>query len=247
LLFEILGRMTQASGDRVLAILDLFSEDRLVWTPQAMMAATGYTRPTLYRYLKTLRAAGFLAPVPGGGFAIGPRVVELDFLMRKSDRLIAGAEAELHDLAARFPGTAFLAEWYGERLLCVASSSRDIAARTSYPRGRPMPLARGAASRAIIAHLPKRQQQRFLDHEADLRQVRRDGVAVAHGEVTRGIVGTAAPVLDEGGRPLASLCVSMEAEDYARIVPADLAEAIIAAAAQIMARLSDGLNLDRTG
>ena len=65
--------------------------------------------------------------------------------------------------------------------------------------------------------------------------------------MTRGIVGAAAPVLDEGGRPLASLCVSMEAEDYARIVPADLAEAIIAAAARIMARLSDGLNLDRTG
>lgn len=233
--------MTQASGDRALAILDLFSEEALVWTPQAMMAATGYTRPTLYRYLKMLRAAGFLAPVPGGGFAIGPRVVELDFLMRKSDRLVAGAQAELQDLAARFPGTAFLAKWYGEKLLCVASASRDASARTSYPRGRPMPLARGAASRAIIAHLPKRQQREVLKGEADLRQVRRDGVAIAHGEVTPGIVGTAAPVLDGEGRPLASLCLSMEAEAYARLDPADLSTAIRHAAARIMAGL-DGAN-----
>ncbi|MDU1691650.1 MAG: helix-turn-helix domain-containing protein, partial [Bradyrhizobium sp.] len=42
------------SQDRLLAVLDLFSEQRPHWTPDELMRELGYTRPTLYRYLKSL-------------------------------------------------------------------------------------------------------------------------------------------------------------------------------------------------
>ena len=123
--------MSIASGDRLLAILALYSETRLQWSPQEMIDALGYSRPTLYRYLKLLKENGFLAPVPGGSYALGPHLVELDFLVRKSDPLVAFSQTHLDDLAGRFPGTAFLAQWYGDKLLCVASASRDPKVRTS--------------------------------------------------------------------------------------------------------------------
>lgn len=224
--------MTRASSERVLAILDLFSEDRLEWSSQDMMDVLGYSRPTLYRYLKVLKETGFIAPMQGGGFGLGPRFVEMDFLARKSDPLVAHGTPRLEALADAFPGTAFLVRWYGERMLCVASVSRDAMARTSYPRGRPMPLLYGAAAKAILAHLPRRRQQQLAERAGDpalldsFRAIRRDGIAIAHGEVTRGIVGTAAPVFDASANPIASLCVSMDEAAYDRIETTRLADAI---------------------
>jgi DNA-binding IclR family transcriptional regulator len=40
---------------KVLAVLDLFSDSRLLWTPDELRLELGYTRPTLYRYLKCLK------------------------------------------------------------------------------------------------------------------------------------------------------------------------------------------------
>ena len=43
--------VSSGSGERLFAILDLFTEDRLEWTPQEIMAELGYTRPS--RFLPT--------------------------------------------------------------------------------------------------------------------------------------------------------------------------------------------------
>ena len=58
------------SQDRVLAVLELFSETRPLWTPDELMRELGYTRPTLYRYLKSLRESGLLMSVRGGRFDV---------------------------------------------------------------------------------------------------------------------------------------------------------------------------------
>lgn len=214
--------------ERTLAILDLFTEERLEWTPEELMEELGYARPTLYRYLKTLKDAGFLISIPNAGVTLGPRVVELDFLMRKSDALVIGGERHLAALTADYPATALLVRWYGNKLLCVASQCSTQNPLSSYPRGRPMPLARGAISRAIMAFLPKRKLVPSIKANlADLaaiglgdsvaevlesfKTVRRQGFAVAHGEVTPGVVGIAAPVFDGGESPIACLCLTIAA------------------------------------
>ena len=91
-----------ASGERLLAILDLFSEERPLWSPDEMMATLGYSRPTLYRYLKTLKDSGYLTSLPQSGYMLGPRVTELDFLMRRADPLIAANQARERDEAIAF-------------------------------------------------------------------------------------------------------------------------------------------------
>ena len=224
------------SGERILAILDLFSEARPEWRPEAMMEALGYSRPTLYRYLKTLRAAGLVVSLPGAGLVLGPRVTELDFLMHRSDPLILHGQPELERLAAGHPCSALLVRWYARKLLCVASVVSAPEPRSSYPRGRPMPLARGAISRAILAFLPRRTLEPLIrenlaafaaqgagesvdDLLDTMRQVRRDGHAVAYGEVTPGVVGIAVPIFEASRAPVAALCVT---SDAALITPARL-------------------------
>ncbi|MGJ4941774.1 IclR family transcriptional regulator [Bradyrhizobium sp. HKCCYLS1011] len=213
------------SQDRVLAVLDLFSESRPLWTPEELMRELGYTRPTLYRYLKSLKDIGLLMSTRGGRFTLGPRVVEMDYLSRRADPLVATAAPHLARLTATHPCTALIVRWYGDKMLCVASQSSAPNPISSYPRGRPMPMGRGAIARSIMAFLPKPQLMPLISRYAhDLRQVgvgatpedilaafkriRRAGVAVAFGEVTPGAVGIAAPILD-AGYPVASLCVTV--------------------------------------
>jgi DNA-binding IclR family transcriptional regulator len=246
--------VARTSLERTLAILALFDEERLEWTPEAMMAALGYARPTLYRYLKTLREAGLIVSLPGAGFTLGPRVVEMDFLLRKSDPLVRAAAPELAALAAAAPCTALLVRWYGSRLLCVASECSAPDPVSSYPRGRPMPLTRGAIARSIIAFLPRARRRAIVeenraafrnlglgaDTEAILerfRAVRREGVAIAHGEVTPGVVGIAAPVFDAARAPIASLCMTIAARRAPPARVACLAAEVRRAAAAVSARL----------
>lgn len=215
----------------MLGILALFDEARPQWGPDELAEKLGYSRPTLYRYLKTLKEAGLLATVNQAAYTLGPKVVEMDFLLRQSDPLVLEGQPLLAELADRHPGTAFLSRWYRDRLLCVTSVRTSEEAVSSYPRGRPMPLGRGSASHAILAFLPRRQLDKLIDsriedfkaigygatHDAVLarfREIRRQGAAVARGEVTPGVVGVAAPVFDSGTAPIASLCLTM-AERYA--------------------------------
>ncbi len=242
---------------RVLAVLEVFSESRLEWTPEDLMKELGYSRPTLYRYLKILKQAGFLMSTRNAGVTLGPKVVELDYLTRRSDALVLQGLPHLKQLTERHACTAMLLRWYGNKILCVASESSARNPVSSYPRGRPMPLGRGAIARSIMAFLPKRQLlpliERNLDdlksvglgHSAEevqnnLKKVRKAGFAVAYGEVTPGAVGIAAPVFDDRRQPIASVCVTMSG-GLARGAEIDrIGSEVLSVASQISARQAEG-------
>lgn len=245
----------ETSLDRVLSVLNVFSEERLEWSFDDLAAELGYSRPTLYRYIRTLKDAGFLTSLPDSGFTLGPKVVELDFLMRKSDPLILRGTPVLEALADRWPCTALLVRWYGTRLLCVASECSTSGSLSSYPRGRPMPLARGAISRAIMAYLPRRRQLPLVADTLEtltsvglggtvqevleaFRKVRRAGYAVARGEVTPGVTGIAAPIFQGGTEPVGAICTTLaDAEiDAGRI--AEIGTALSEAAGRLSQELA---------
>ncbi|WP_117194834.1 IclR family transcriptional regulator [Rhizobium terrae] len=219
------------SLERLQAVLEVFTEERLEWTPEELMEELGYSRPTLYRYLKILKEGGFLTSMPNTGFTLGPRVVEMDYLLRKSDNLILSGAPYLQKLTGKYECTALLVRWYGEKILCVESLSSSREAISSYPRGRPMPLSRGAIGRSIVAFLPRRNllpllkrtlgewQAAGVGHTVEqvlevLKSVRKTGYAVAYGEVTPGVIGFAAPIFDAGQSPIASFSLTI-GEDLA--------------------------------
>lgn len=246
-----------SSLKRVLAVLDMFSETRLVWTFEALMTELGYSRPTLYRYLKTLKDAGLLTSTHGAGYMLGPRIVELDYLVRKSDALVLTGVSHLRDLVARRPSTALLARWYGNKLLCVISESSTDRVTSSYPRGRPMPLGRGAIARSIMAHLPRTHVTRLIRlnydelrsvglgaSEGEMRRnilrVRKTGYAVAHGEVTPGAIGVASAILDASGHPIASCGVVVAGNLVTGAMIDGIGEKVRDAAAKISNALKSG-------
>lgn len=212
------------SLERLIGLLDVFSEERLEWSFDDLMATLGYSRPTLYRYIKILKSYGFLASSGSAHYTLGPRIVELDYLVRRSDAVVLHGAPFLRALTERHRCTALVVRWYGNKILCVASESSNDRLVSSYPRGRPMPLGRGAIARSILAFLPRAQMLRLIalniedlkavgagetseDIARNLMRIHRTGYAVAYGEVTPGAVGIAAPIFDAERHPMASLCV----------------------------------------
>ncbi|MYZ49969.1 IclR family transcriptional regulator [Propylenella binzhouense] len=207
---------------RMLAILDLFDERSLTWTVDEIHARLGYTRSTLYRYLKVLTDAGFLTSLPGLGYTLGPRIVELDYKMRASDPLIQAAAPVMAELVADIPGVALLCRIYRQKVLCVHQESSNAGIRSTYERGRARPLLRGAASLAILASLPNHQIGRLykaMPEEfaaaglgSDLAAVRsalkvhrQAGHVVSFGQVSGGVMGVAAPLFDARPEVIGSL------------------------------------------
>lgn len=246
------------SLERILALLDVFREDHLEWTPDELMDALGYSRPTLYRYLKILKETGFVTSMPSGGFALGPRVVELDYLMRKSDTLVRYARPHMEAFAAAWPCAALLVRWYGNKLLVVASETATPELENDYPRGRPLPLSRGAISRAIMSALNRRKLVPIVEaNQADmtkvglgasvdevlseLRRIRRRGYAVAVDEITSGVTGIASPIFDGGNSPIGTFCVTI-ANDAA--VP-EMVERIGKRVCEVSAEIGTRLAADR--
>jgi len=204
---------------RFLAVLRLFDERASAWSVPAMSDALAVPASTAYRTVRDLVAAGFLEAASDGAYRLGPAFIEYDRLLRLTDPLVAAGRGALHDVVAqaRTPCVALLSRLYNDQVMCVADeSASDVPFRSSYERGRPMPLAQGATSKVILAHLPARQLNKLIgardaERNAALRReladIRKRGYCATASEIDAGLAGIAAPVIVREAGIVASLSI----------------------------------------
>lgn len=246
-----------ARGDtsiaRVLGILDLFTPETPVWTVDMLMEQLSQGRATIYRYIRALGDAGFLVPVAGAGYVLGPRFIEFDRSIRLADpllKIVPPVMAELRDVVN---GGQLLCGFYGMRVLTVLMDRTDPNITMSMERGRPFPLFTGSPSRVILAHLPTYQLRNLaLNHQqaiADaglgqtwtefrdgLRAIRRTGYLVAS-DIDTALVGISAPIFHAPGAVAASLCLVRRKENVSPDDAAALGELAVSACQRISAEL----------
>jgi len=219
---------------RMLSVIDAFTEKAPVWTVDGLAAACGYARATAYRYVGELCDAGLLTRIAHGAYALGPRIMELDRQMQRSDPLLAAAETVWPQLLRPDRGqVVLLCGLFRDEVLCIGQAARHRRIAVSYTRGRPMPLFRGATAKAILAWLPQRRLSRlFAENRAEIRKaglgrspaeflstlkaIRSQGHSITFGEVDRGVVGVAVPVFEEDGAVIGSLSLVFAAERFPR-------------------------------
>jgi DNA-binding IclR family transcriptional regulator len=215
--------MTEISS-RTLRVLQLFSSAQALWSIDQIADALGVSSSSAYRYVQDLSAAGLLYRVDGGGYALGPAIIELDFLIRHHDPLIAMAAPAMRRLLDQTTqrGAVILCRRFRDCVMCIHQEQGHLPhRRAGYERGVAMPLFLGATSRVILAHEPGRVQRRiYLENEGTIRarggvsswkefaalasRIRRQGFAESESEVTPGVRGIAAPVF-QGARLVAAL------------------------------------------
>lgn len=247
---------------RYVSVLRLFSEQRTEWSVQEMATALDVPASTVYRTVREMVATEFLEPATEARYRLGACFVEFDRLVRVTDPLYQVGTALLRDVVAqaRVPCVAFLARLYDDRVMCIADyQSTDDGVYTSYERGRPRPLTRGATSKVILAQLPPRRLSKLLDQASsetsapknvnklrdELAAIRKRGYSVTRGEVDKKVVGIAAPVAAPQRALVGSLSLVVPAAVVDEAMERRLVLLVVASAKLLAAELTVESNAKR--
>jgi DNA-binding IclR family transcriptional regulator len=236
-----------AGLDRFVEILRLFDADKPDWTIQEIADAVSVPASTVYRTVRELVGQGFLDPSIEAHYRLGAAIIEFDRRKRISDPLIREGEPVLRDVvdASPIPCVAVLARLYRDQVICVADSrTQGAELLSSYERGRPMPLMRGATSKVILAQLPRARLGKLLagaetpDLSTELNAIRRRGFAITRGEVDEGLVGIAVALACPEAAINASISLIVRAADSSEAIERRLLMMLTPAAGMLASKLA---------
>src|SRR6185437_10873442 len=193
----------------------------------------GMPTSTAYRLLAELEQHGLVQRGPDSTVALGTRLVALGRTAEAGlrERIVEPAVAVMVELSDEVGETVILtAPCALEAIVLHVVEAERHSVRLSYTVYRRGPLHRGASGKILAAFLEPAEQDRLVDAvgdpglEAELEQIRRDGVAVTVAELDEGAAAVAAPILDRRGRLVAGLSVAGPTERITARVPALRAE-----------------------
>lgn len=204
---------------KALSIFDLISTSSTKIHVADVARELDLGKSTAYRYLSELSEYGFLSRVGSGEYSIGPRVIELEKILRLTDPVFLAGQQVLESMAPYCVNRVLcLCTLYRDRVLCTYQVGGDTIRFRSQrmkvhrDRGTALPLFQGAGSQAILAYLPaRRAQSLFLsnvdivkeagmgDSWKDFRQylghIRKNGFAQTYGRANPRTMSLAVPVL----------------------------------------------------
>jgi DNA-binding IclR family transcriptional regulator len=232
----------------------LFNEEKLVWSGSEIADRIGVARSTGYRYIQSLVNAGFVEEA-AGGFRLGPRIFELARLARAGTSLSDIAVPAMRSLVSAVGETVLLTRRSGRFVVCLELVEAPRPVRLSYERGHVLPINAGAAAEVLLAWAPPDEVARVLNAvplerftaktltdpgqlQARLAQIRKEGVAISHGELDEQILGVAAPVHNARGDVIAAVSVAALASRVPRTALKSVTLAVKAAAAAVSEQLS---------
>ncbi|WP_458095174.1 IclR family transcriptional regulator [Roseomonas sp. WA12] len=199
--------------DRALVLLRAFREEDGPLGLTELSRRAGLNMTTALRLLGTLEGHGFVKRLPAGGYLLGPTLLLLGDVFRRSLRLEHHVMPALERLRAESRESAAFFVREGDQRRCVFRLDSPQLVRDVAHVGEAQPLGRGAHGRSLIA----------LESGESLPVVTR-------GERLPGIAAIACPVLDAGGNVAGSIGISVPlyrftAETEALCVPLVLREA----------------------
>ncbi|PZW40795.1 IclR family transcriptional regulator [Humitalea rosea] len=185
---------TVRAVDRALVILKAFHEEDGALTLAEVARRAGLHLTTALRLLGTLEGHGFITRLPAGGYLLGPTLLLLGDVFRRSLRLEDHVMPALDRLRAesRESATFFVRE--GDQRRCLFRLDSPQLVRDHARVGEVQPLGRGAHGRALIV---------FEDTPPPRLPI------ISRGERLREIAAIAAPVLDATGAVVGSVGISV--------------------------------------
>ncbi|MGD9942935.1 MAG: IclR family transcriptional regulator [Burkholderiaceae bacterium] len=249
-----------SSLSKMLGILDLFTEAAPAWSADAICERLDFASSSGYRYLRELCEAGLLMRMTGGAYALGPRIIELEYVIQHTDPVARLGRPLLRELSAVTGCDTLLSNCHGIHIVNILHERGIENLNVSYTRGRQLPLFRGAVVKAILPFLRRpllmklyeREQQAIAesgfgrdwrDFLRQLQTIRRRGYSESVGELDPGLAGLAVPVFANGGI-LGSLSVA-GTQPRMRQLDRDSLVGRMQAASQQLTQAIEGLGLGK--
>ena len=190
-----------------------------------LLSEGGFPKATLYRLLQTLVSQGMLEHDPEtGAYGLGLRLVRLAHGAWASASLAPLARKHIESLAAKTGKVVHLAQIESGQVLYVDKIGRPGGADMFSATGRVGPAYCTGVGKAMLAHLSDRDRQAALDRqsfhrftpftldrealEAEMPEIRAEGVAWDREEHEAGIVCLAARQDRRGGRVLGAASIT---------------------------------------
>jgi DNA-binding IclR family transcriptional regulator len=223
---EDVDRSAVKSLRKALTVLNAIAIADRPLTVADVAIKAGIARPTAYRFVQTLVAAGYLVQDPvDGRFSIGFAVLPLASSLLDRNRMRIEALPHLQTLAQETGERANLGILYRDSVMYVAGVEKP-ALPTIYSRfGKSAPAHCSSLGKAILAYLPEPDVRALLDRMPlvahtpttitsraallkELADTRARGYAIDRAEHAPGSNCVAAPIFDAYNRPIGAIGVS---------------------------------------
>jgi DNA-binding IclR family transcriptional regulator len=239
---------------RMASILNLFSEGRTSITIDEVGEAIGVSPATAYRYMGELSGIGLLSRV-SGRYVLGPKIIELEYLIRSYDPVIKSGEEIMTGMADMTGCHVLLCNIYNETIVNVFHAEGKDSLKVTFTKGKQMPLFRGSQARVILASLDRRKLRRLYDKHlenpdlltlgrdwpsfrTELQRVRRQGYYISRDELDPGTTGIAAPVFNENNEVLGSLVLVFSSSRTPWLSETALVQIVVENAREISRRVA---------
>lgn len=214
---EILGKV-----DSVVRLLEHTGE----LSAASIAKEVGEPVSSTYRLLSNLSAIGWVDPGSRRGlFRLGVYFMRIGARLEDRISVRDASMPSLRSLLADTGATSFLCLRRGTRAVCVERLEGRNVRSLALALGESLPLYRGAAPMALLAHLPASEREMLLDGfsirgdgerpppergrlEHEVEETRRRGYAISDGDVTPGIAALGAPVFNHRGELEAAISIS---------------------------------------
>lgn len=213
------------SISKLLSILDLFTDETSMITIDDIIDNLSVSVPTGYRYLKELCDSGLLTKISSNSYSIGPKVIKLDYHIRKTDPMINAGKDIMKDLAAITVGEVLLSNIYNDdEIINIHSEVSQTLANSflTYSRGKPHPKFAGATAKIILAYLSKSKLKKIYEENKEeiqqsgfsenmdefiykLQTYKKQGYVITHSELDDNVTGIAAPIFNANHQILGCL------------------------------------------
>jgi IclR family acetate operon transcriptional repressor len=216
----------------------------------------GLPKSTVQRALRTLDTAGWIRPAGGEvtRWVLTARALHVGRHATGELSLRDAAVPVMEDLRRRTEETIHLSVPEGDSAVLIERLETPKVLRIILPLGKALPVHASANGKAILAHAPSEMIERLLTAglprhtgttttdpgklRAELALIRERGYATNSGEWRDDIAAVAAPVLGRGGRPVASISISVPSMRMTEDLYPEYGRLVIEAAATLADRLS---------
>ncbi|MFT3666979.1 IclR family transcriptional regulator [Piscinibacter sp.] len=240
-----------------MAILNLFSGEHTLISVDEIAPALSMSAASAYRYASELTEAGLLARSTGR-FRLGPKIIELEYLIRCYDPIISVAQDLMTGLSELTGSDVLLCNFYENTIVNVSHVRGPTLLDITYTKGLPMPLFRGSQAHVLLAHLDRRKLRRLFDAGmadpataadvraigaewpaflATLKRIREQGHYISRGELDTRICGIAAPVFGENGDIVSSIVVASDMHSPPRMSEHSMVQMLTHTARELSQRL----------
>lgn len=240
------------SLEKGLDVLHAFGAERRTMNLPEIAQAAGISKSAAQRLAYTLESLGYLQKDPHTRrFALGLRTLGFAYRYVTASALIERAYPYLLELNQKSQETVNLSEPDGLDMVFCARFASPIHSIVHMPVGKRLPIFCTSSGRAYLSALPEDEARAILEASdrvpytqatevdveplmARIRSARAEGYAWAEQEYYWGDLNIAVPLLNEAGRPIAAVNVSVDTGRWTmEILREKVAPMLIATAAMI--------------